>query len=135
MPKENNGKTSNGKTTKVKKFDASSVTLNALNPCRPVVNNQPSRRAFFADALIEGGNFKTCWERAAVRWGKVQGLDADAAKERYSELMPSTPYAAKYVLDVVVAANAKRDVPFSYTLDEESGTVSISSTKKSKKKK
>src|SRR5260221_8128280 len=93
------------------KFELQNFTFSDLNPCRPVVKNEPSRRAFFAEGLIRGGHFKTdCWRWAAIKWGKQLGLDKEAAIERFSELMPSTPYAVRYVLREIRDQNKARGV-------------------------
>ncbi len=109
----------------VKAFELKGVSLSPLNPCRAIVKNQPSRRAFYAEALIQGGQFKSCWKRAAIAWGKQMGLDKEASVEKYHELMPSTPYGARYVLNVIREANAKRGVKVKTIFDKE-GIVTVS---------
>lgn len=108
-----------------KAFTLKGVTLSPLNPCRAIVKNQPSRRAFYAEALIAGGPFKSCWKRAAHAWGKQLGLDKEASVEKYSELMPSTPYGARYVLREIREQNLKRGIKVKTVFDKE-GNVSVS---------
>jgi hypothetical protein len=120
MPKKN-GK-ANGK------FELKGITLSPLNPCRPVVKNEPSRRAFFAEGLIRGGNRLDCWKWAAIAWGKQLGLDKEASVSRFGELMPSTPYAVRYVLAEIRKQNKARGVLVK-TIFTEDGEVTVRAVK------
>jgi hypothetical protein len=119
----------NGKTKPNGKFVINGgFTASPLNPCRAVVKNEPSRRFFLAEGLIRGGQFKKCWRYGAIQWGKQIGLDKDASISRFAELMPSTPYAIRYVLNEIQRQNEARGIKVK-TIFAEDGEVTVRAVK------